>query len=73
MGQKRSAAHLKAQKDGKIRDHKACQICGSTDHVEGHHILDYSFGGAADKDNIITLCHECHKNVHRGLIDLFIF
>lgn len=70
---KRDASHQRAQKAGKERDHRICQVCGSTDHAEGHHILDFAFGGAADKDNIITLCHECHKDVHKGLISLFKF
>lgn len=70
---KRNSAHIQAQRKGKERDLYRCQICGSGDRVEGHHIFDFSFGGAADEDNIITLCHDCHKNVHRGLIDLFKF
>ena len=68
---KRESAHCIAQKKGKERDLYTCQVCGSTEHVEGHHILDYAYGGAASEDNIITLCHECHKNVHRGRIDIF--
>ena len=63
--------HRIAQYEGKERDLFTCQICGSTEHTEGHHIFDYAFGGAADSDNIITLCHNCHQGVHRGLIDLF--
>lgn len=70
---KRNSAHLTAQKLGKERDYHTCQICGSKNHTEGHHLFDFSFGGAADKENIITLCHDCHLNVHRGLIDLFKF
>ena len=70
---KRNSAHRTAQRSGKQRDLSTCQICGSKEHTEGHHIIDYSFGGAADKDNIITLCHNCHTNVHKGLIDLFKF
>ena len=70
---KRSSEHISAQREGKKRDLNTCQICGSSDHPEGHHIFDYALGGAANKDNIITLCHECHQNVHKGLIDLFIF
>ncbi len=66
----RDSKHCKAQKDGKVRDLYTCQICGSTDNVEGHHIIDYQFGGAADVDNIVTLCRECHKQVHRGKIDI---
>lgn len=70
---KRSSAHTNAQRRGKERDLHTCQICGSTDHTEGHHLIDFAFGGAADKDNIVTLCHDCHQNVHKGLIDLFRF
>lgn len=70
---KRDSTHTKAQRDGRKRDLYTCQVCGSTDQTEGHHIIDFIFGGAADKDNIITLCHDCHANVHRGIIDLFKF
>lgn len=67
---KRSSAHIKAQRTGKERDNNRCQICGSNDHVEGHHIIDHQFGGAADKDNIISMCHKHHTDVHKGLIGL---
>ena len=70
---KRGTAHSRVQRKGKERDLYTCQICGSTDHTEGHHLFDFSFGGAADTDNIITLCHDCHTKVHKGLIDLFRF
>lgn len=70
MGKNRPAAHAKAQKAGRERDHGVCQICGSKERVEGHHIFDYSFGGAAHKDNIITLCHKHHRDVHDGKIDV---
>ena len=72
MGQ-RSAEHINAQKAGKIRDQYTCQICGSTVNTEGHHIFDYAYGGAANEDNIITLCHECHQAVHKGKISLYKF
>lgn len=67
---KRDAKHLSVQKMGKERDLYTCQICGSTYKTEGHHLFDYQYGGAAHVDNIITLCHVCHKQVHRGKIDL---
>ncbi len=70
---KRGSNHNKAQRRGKERDQYTCQVCGSTEHTEGHHIFDFAFGGAADEDNIITLCHDCHQSVHKGLIDLFKF
>ena len=68
---KRGTDHRNAQRVGKERDLFTCQICGSKDHAEGHHLFDYSFGGAPDEDNIITLCHECHSKVHQGVTDLF--
>lgn len=37
---KRSSEHIKAQRQGKERDNYTCQICGSTDRVHGHHLLD---------------------------------
>lgn len=70
---KRNGSHISAQRRGKERDLFTCQICGSKRHTEGHHLFDFAFGGAADVDNIITLCHGCHTNVHKGLIDLIKF
>jgi len=71
----RSSAHRKAQKAGKVRDLFTCQVCGTKgkDKVQGHHIFDHMFSGAADADNIITLCNKCHKNVHNNLLDIFKF
>jgi len=70
---KRGFEHNHAQRAGRERDMQTCQICGSKDRPEGHHIFDFAFGGAADKDNIITLCHGCHQSAHNGKLDLFKF
>lgn len=67
---KRSSAHIKAQRAGRARDFGTCQICGSTQHVEGHHVIDHQFSGAADAENIVSLCRKCHARVHKGLITL---
>lgn len=67
---KRSTAHKKAQKAGRLRDLNTCQVCGSKQRVEGHHIIDHQFLGAADTENIVTLCHSCHALVHQGLINI---
>ncbi len=66
----RGREHCVVQKQGKIRDLYTCQVCGSGQNVEGHHILNYQYGGAANIDNIVTLCRKCHKQVHRGKIDI---
>lgn len=70
---KRSSAHTRAQKAGKVRDNYICQACGSHKNVEGHHILDHQFFGAPTVDNIVSLCHDCHKEVHRGNMDIAMF
>lgn len=70
---KRNSSHCRAQQQGKARDLYICQACGSTINPEGHHIIDYQYGGNADADNIVTLCHVCHKQVHRGKLDLVKF
>ena len=73
MSKNRSSAHVNAQRNGRLRDGNVCQICGSTDHVEGHHIIDHQFNGAALADNIISLCHKHHKEVNQGKIDILKF
>jgi len=70
---KRDSSHNKVQRVGKIRDINICQACGSILLPEGHHIIDYQYGGNANINNIITLCHSCHKQVHRGNLDLIVF
>ena len=73
MSTKRSFAHIHAQKSGKIRDKFTCQVCGSKKNIEGHHIFDHFFSGSAAVDNIISLCHNCHKSVHSGKLNIFKF
>ena len=73
MGRNRSSAHRKAQKAGRERDYNCCQVCGSSDHVEGHHIIDHQYGGAASIENIVTLCRKHHKDVHSGWLDILKF
>ena len=70
---KRGSEHGKAQRAGRQRDFETCQVCGSKERAEGHHIMDYQFGGAASIDNIVTLCQKCHKEVHNGKIDILKF
>jgi len=55
--------HLKKNRDIiKNRDNNECQLCGSTDNLQPHHILPRSKYPelACNNDNIITLCKTCH-------------
>lgn len=44
-----------------------CEICGSAERLEAHHIIkwaDYP-KGRADIENGQCLCHTCHTNEHK--------
>ena len=41
-----------------------CQLCGSTDWLEIHHIIYRSQGGNNDERNLIRLCKYHHQEVH---------
>lgn len=53
-----------------IRDNYECQECGSLGGRKGdtelhvHHIEQVQDGGSDDRDNLITLCDECHVLEH---------
>ena len=49
------------------RDKYTCQCCGKKNkRLEVHHIIYRSNGGSDDLDNLITLCEDCHKDIHNG-------
>ncbi len=55
------------------RDNYECQCCRGKhkdSKLEVHHIIYRSQGGSDDENNLITLCHTCHKKVHNGEITL---
>lgn len=55
------------------RDNYTCQYCKGKhkdSKLEVHHIIFRSQGGSDEESNLITLCHTCHKNLHRGKIKL---
>lgn len=43
-----------------------CQKCGSTNRLQGHHIIKHSENKdlANDQNNILILCISCHANEH---------
>lgn len=51
----------------KVLSKGKCEICGSTEHLEAHHIIkwcDYP-KGRIDINNGQCLCHGCHTNEHQ--------
>jgi 5-methylcytosine-specific restriction endonuclease McrA len=61
-----SAAYRKWKNAVLATDNNKCSYCGSAENLEAHHIDLFSKNRTArfDADNGITLCHECHRNVH---------
>ena len=54
----------------KARDGFRCRSCGTRDHLEVHHIRQRKDGGSNSPDNLITLCHGCHRAWHEGKKDM---
>ena len=47
------------------RDGWRCQFCGSMSGVEVHHIEHRGRQGSDCEENLIALCSQCHKLLHR--------
>jgi 5-methylcytosine-specific restriction endonuclease McrA len=47
------------------RDGWRCQVCGSMQNLQVHHLKFRSRSGGDIEQNLITLCAECHEKVHR--------
>ena len=52
---------------GHINKPLICGCCGSTNKLELHHIIPMANGGTDDYFNLLYLCHDCHKKVHRNM------
>ena len=48
------------------RDGWRCQICGTMQNLQVHHLKFRSQSGSDEEQNLITLCAECHEQVHRA-------
>jgi 5-methylcytosine-specific restriction endonuclease McrA len=48
------------------RDGWRCQQCGTSRNLDAHHMRRRSALGDDAEANLITLCRECHQNLHRA-------
>lgn len=44
-------------------DGNMCAICGSTEHLDGHHIRYGLMGTEQDWLEVLTVCHDCHEKL----------
>lgn len=54
------------------RDNHECQYCHGKHkdkQLDVHHIIQRSQGGSDEEENLITLCHTCHVQLHQGKIN----
>ena len=42
-----------------------CEMCKQKGYIELHHIKPVILGGNDSKDNLINLCYDCHKIIHK--------
>jgi 5-methylcytosine-specific restriction endonuclease McrA len=46
------------------RDNWRCQACGAMKDLQVHHLQFRSQSGDDFKENLITLCADCHRRTH---------
>jgi 5-methylcytosine-specific restriction endonuclease McrA len=60
-----STSYSKLHQQVLERDSWRCQVCGSMQQLQVHHLKRRSQSGSDVEQNLITLCAECHEQVHR--------
>ena len=53
----------------------SCEICGSIQGLDRHHVVPRRMGGTKDpavhdESNLMTLCRQCHRNLHEARWEL---
>jgi len=49
------------------RDGWRCQVCGSRSELQVHHIQSRAQFGSDSAENLVALCHPCHRSLHLGI------
>ena len=49
------------------RDNQRCVVCGTTQAMPNAHVfVSRAKGGLGVKENVVTLCQECHRKLDNG-------
>ena len=59
-----SESYRKLHRQVLERDGWRCQICGSMQQLQVHHLKFRSQSGGDEEQNLITLYAECHLRIH---------
>lgn len=46
-----------------------CACCGNKSNLELHHVIPISLGGNDEYYNLIYLCFNCHRKMHKYILD----
>jgi 5-methylcytosine-specific restriction endonuclease McrA len=60
-----STSYSRLHREVLERDGWRCQVCGSMQQLQVHHLKFRSHSGSDVERNLITLCANCHERVHR--------
>ena len=60
-----ATSYTELQRQVLERDGWRCQVCGSMQRLQVHHLKFRSQSGGDVEQNLITLCAECHARMHR--------
>lgn len=53
-----------------VKDTPFCICCGTTERLEGHHIVPYRLTRDNSQSNIAILCKSCHKKIESITLDV---
>ena len=68
----RKKIYLKAYNKNKRFKKDKCELCDIDipEVLDSHHIIQRSMGGSDDPENRITVCANCHRMIHAGILEL---
>lgn len=54
----------------KLQIDTRCRLCGTHRDLHRHHIVPRSRKLCHEPDNIVVVCHACHRDIHAKRVDL---